>query len=110
MLTRDGKPQNTITSFMIIYSDIVPKRYGYKVINTYPHDSDAFTQGLVYDKGVLFEGTGQETGSSLREVELETGKVLRQLNLDSSLVWGRNYIVSVTGFSRLPGKQSWVCL
>jgi glutamine cyclotransferase len=70
---------------MIIYSDLVPKKYGYKVIHTYPHNRDAFTQGLVYDKGVLYEGTGQETGSTLREVALETGKVIRQLNLDDSL-------------------------
>lgn len=82
---KGGRSQNTITRFMLIYSDVVPKKYGYKVIHSYPHDRDAFTQGLFYDKGVLFEGTGQESGSSLREVELETGKVLRQLNLSSSL-------------------------
>lgn len=82
---REGKTQNTITRFMIIYSDAVPKRYGFKVIHTYPHSRDAYTQGLVYDNGVMFEGTGQETGSSLREVELETGKVIRQHNLDAAL-------------------------
>jgi glutamine cyclotransferase len=82
---KDGKSQNTITRFMIIYSDIVPKKYGYKVIHTYPHDREAFTQGLIYDKGVLFEGTGQKTGSTLREVELATGAVIRQHNLDASL-------------------------
>lgn len=75
----------TITRFMIIYSDVVPANYGYQVVHTYPHDRAAFTQGLFYYKGVLYEGTGQETGSSLREVELETGKVLRQRNLDASL-------------------------
>jgi glutaminyl-peptide cyclotransferase len=75
----------SVTRFVIIYSDIVPKRYSYKLIRTYPHDIEAFTQGLFYDNGVLYEGTGQETGSSLREVELETGKVLRQHNLESSL-------------------------
>ena len=85
MAFKGGKPQNSITRFMIIYSDVVPKRYGYKVIHTYPHNRDAFTQGLVYDNGVLFEGTGQESGSSLREVELETGKVIRQHSLDRSL-------------------------
>ena len=42
-------------------------------------------KGLVYDNGVMFEGTGQKTGSSLREVELQTGKVIRQHNLDASL-------------------------
>jgi glutaminyl-peptide cyclotransferase len=82
---KDGKPKNTVTRFMIIYSDIVPKKYSYKVIHTFPHNRDAFTQGLVYDNGVLFEGTGQESGSTLREVELETGKVIRQHNLDESL-------------------------
>jgi glutamine cyclotransferase len=82
---KGGKSLNTVTRFVIIYSDIVPKRNGYKVIHTYPHSRDAFTQGLVYDNGVLFEGTGQETGSTLREVELETGKVIRQHDLDDSL-------------------------
>ena len=81
----DGKPKNTVTRFTVIYSDIVPKKYGYKVVHTYPHDRDAFTQGLVYNNGELFEGTGEETGSSLREVELETGKVKRQHDLDRSL-------------------------
>lgn len=82
---KGGKPQNTSTRFIIIYSDIVPKKLGYKVIHTYPHNRDAFTQGLVYDNGELYEGTGQETGSTLREVELETGKVIRQHDLDDSL-------------------------
>ncbi|TFG43360.1 MAG: hypothetical protein E4H43_01830, partial [Bacteroidia bacterium] len=75
----------SVTRFVIIYSDIVPGKLSYRVIHTYPHDSEAFTQGLFYDDGLLFEGTGQETGSTLRVVELETGKVLRQHNLDPSL-------------------------
>lgn len=82
---KDGKTGTTITRFMIIISDIPPRRYSFKVIHTYPHDRDAFTQGLFYDGGVLYEGTGQEAGSSLREVELTTGKVIRQLNLPSNL-------------------------
>ncbi len=82
---KGGKGNTTITRFMIILSDIAPKRYGYKVIHSYPHDSNAFTQGLFYDNGTLYESTGQETSSSLREVELVTGKVLRQSNLDPSL-------------------------
>jgi glutaminyl-peptide cyclotransferase len=82
---RGARSQNPVTRFIVIYSDIIPKRYSYKVIHTYPHDIEAFTQGLVYDKGMLFEGTGQKTGSSLREVELQTGKVIRQHNLDASL-------------------------
>jgi len=81
---KEGKVQNTVTRFMIVYSDIAPKRNGYKVVHAYPHDKEAFTQGLLYDKGFFYEGTGQES-SSLREVEIETGRVIRQLNLSSSL-------------------------
>ena len=82
---KDGRSQNSLTRFMIIYSDIVPEKYGYRVVKSYPHDKHAFTQGLVYDNGLLYESTGPERSSSLREVELETGKVIRQLNLESTL-------------------------
>jgi glutamine cyclotransferase len=81
---RSGNSRS-VTHFIIVYSDVPPKRYGYKVINTYPHDREAFTQGLFFSNGVLYEGTGQQTGSTLREVELATGKVIRQLNLSSEL-------------------------
>ncbi|NSW93344.1 MAG: glutaminyl-peptide cyclotransferase [Bacteroidales bacterium] len=69
----------------MILSDKKPVRYGFKTVHTYPHDAEAFTQGLFYHDGRLYEGTGQEAGSSLREVELETGRVIRQINLDPSL-------------------------
>jgi len=82
---RGGKARTTVTRFIIILSDIKPGRFNYKIINAYPHDKTAFTQGLFYDNGLLYEGTGQETGSTLREVELETGKVIRQLNLNPEL-------------------------
>jgi len=82
---KKGKARTTITRFMIVLSDKIPVRNKFRIINTYPHDRDAFTQGLFYDRGVFYEGTGQETGSSLREVELTTGKVLRQLNLEPPL-------------------------
>lgn len=51
--------------------------YSYEVINTYPHDPGAFTQGLVFHQGLLYESTGLNGSSSLRRVELETGKVLK---------------------------------
>ncbi|MFH1031581.1 MAG: glutaminyl-peptide cyclotransferase [Chloroflexota bacterium] len=51
--------------------------YTYKVINTYPHNRTAFTQGLVFENGVLYESTGLYGKSSLRKVSLETGKVLQ---------------------------------
>lgn len=52
--------------------------YRYRVIRTYPHDRQAFTQGLVYEAGELYEGTGIRGQSSLRRVELETGLVRQQ--------------------------------
>lgn len=55
--------------------------YTYEVVNTYPHDPNAFTQGLVYADGALFEGTGLNGRSSLREVDLTTGGVQRQVDL-----------------------------
>lgn len=55
--------------------------YTYRVVNVYPHDPEAFTQGLVYLDGVLYEGTGLEGRSSLRRVDLETGEVLQQQDL-----------------------------
>jgi glutaminyl-peptide cyclotransferase len=57
--------------------------YGYEVVNVYPHDRDAFTQGLLYRDGVLYESTGQHGRSSLRKVQLETGKVLQQIPIDA---------------------------
>jgi glutamine cyclotransferase len=47
------------------------------IINTYPHDRQAFTQGLVLDQGTLYEGTGLRGRSSLRRVDLTTGRVLQ---------------------------------
>jgi glutamine cyclotransferase len=51
--------------------------YGYRIVNEYPHDPDAFTQGLVYEDGIFYEGTGLKGRSSLRKVALETGEVLQ---------------------------------
>jgi len=57
--------------------------YGYKIIHVYPHDRNAFTQGLEYRGGFLYEGTGLNAKSSLRKVDLESGKVLQEIRLDS---------------------------
>lgn len=56
----------------------------YEVIRTYPHDSRAFTQGLAYHDGYLYEGTGRRGESSLRQVRVETGEVVRQVDLPSA--------------------------
>jgi len=51
------------------------------VVQAYPHDENAFTQGLVYHGGFLYEGTGLQGRSSLRKVRLETGEVLERVDL-----------------------------
>ncbi len=66
--------QPTITPTAVI-------TYTYAVINAYPHDPAAFTQGLVYADGVLYESTGLYGRSSLRRVALETGEVLQRRDL-----------------------------
>ncbi|MFV2005718.1 MAG: glutaminyl-peptide cyclotransferase, partial [Gammaproteobacteria bacterium] len=60
-------------------------QYGYKVINIYPHDPEAFTQGLLYHEGYLYESTGNYNHSSLRKVELETGRIIQNKKIDDSL-------------------------
>jgi glutaminyl-peptide cyclotransferase len=55
--------------------------YTYEVVKAYPHDNGAFTQGLVFHHGALYESTGLNGSSSLRRVELETGKVLKKIEV-----------------------------
>lgn len=67
--------------------------YGYRIVNRYPHDPRAFTQGLDIQDGVLYEGTGLNGRSSLRRVELETGEVLQQAVLAEEF-FGEGIVVS----------------
>lgn len=61
--------------------EIIPINYTYEVVNVYPHDEHAFTQGLAIENGVLYEGTGLYGESTLRRVNLNTGKVLQVYSL-----------------------------
>lgn len=60
-----------------------PSLVQWRIVNVYPHDPTAFTQGLLYDNGFLFESTGLNGRSTLRKVELKTGSVLKSYNLSS---------------------------
>ena len=72
--------------------------YSYKIMNTYPHDTQAFTQGLIYHKGVLYESTGLNGQSSLRKIKFETGEVLQKERLphqyfgEGLAIWGTELI------------------
>jgi len=54
-----------------------PKQYTYRVVKSYPHDTRAYTQGLFYHNGFLYESTGQYGQSSLRKVDITTGAVMQ---------------------------------
>ena len=64
-------------------ADSAPEIYTYKIINTFPHDPKAYTQGLEYHNGYLYESTGRKGTSSIRKVEIKTGKVLQQVDLEA---------------------------
>lgn len=76
-----GKKIDTYSLKLRFKSDVKPELYECRIVNTYPHDTKAYTQGLFYDDGVLYEGTGQKGESSLRKVVLETGELIQSLNL-----------------------------
>lgn len=58
--------------------------YTFEVVRTYPHDAGAYTEGLLWHDGRMFESTGQKGQSNIREVDLQTGRVIRQHDIDST--------------------------
>ena len=69
---------------MIILSDIIPEKWDVKILNSYPHLETSFTQGLAFDLGKLYEGTGDpnQTGATkIAEIDLESGQMKRNLGL-----------------------------
>jgi glutaminyl-peptide cyclotransferase len=81
-------------------------RYGYEVVHTYPHDATAFTEGLFYLNGFLYESTGLEGHSSIRKVRLETGKVLQQRDIPAQyfgegIVAWHTHLISLTWKSHI---------
>jgi len=69
---------------VVRYFPPAPNRYGYSIVKQYPHNSSSFTQGLFYDDGFIYEGTGQYGKSALMKVELATGKVVKSVNLPNN--------------------------
>jgi glutaminyl-peptide cyclotransferase len=81
-------------------------RYSYEVVNTYPHDASAFTEGLFYLNGFLYESTGLEEHSTIRKVRLETGEVLQMLEIPAQyfgegIVNWQGQLISLTWKSQL---------
>jgi len=66
-----------------IFSGEKGKLINFEIVNTYPHDIKAYTQGLEYHNGFLYESTGLRGKSSLRKVDIKTGEVLQKIDLDA---------------------------
>jgi glutamine cyclotransferase len=82
------------------------QEYSYKVINTYHHDNEAFTQGLFYDNGYLYEGTGLNGNSSLRKVDIKSGNIVQYVKLEDEyfgegIAYFNNKIVQLTWKSNI---------
>ncbi len=67
-----------------VLSSTPPELYTYEIVNTFPHDIKAFTQGLEFHKDTLYETTGRKGESSLRKIDYKTGEVLQKVDLDNT--------------------------
>ena len=70
---------------MLLIAPQAPKQYAYTVVQVYPHDTKAYTQGLLFDDGFLYESTGLNSESSLRKVNLQTGNTVLAINLPAEM-------------------------
>jgi glutamine cyclotransferase len=80
-LYQGGKSQDVSTN-IVLFPSKAPEEYTYKIEKIYPHDTSAYTEGLLYNDGYLYESTGTKGESDLRKVDLETGKVIQRAKLD----------------------------
>lgn len=65
-----------------VFSDVVPEKYGFQLINSYPHDTSSYTEGLEIHDGFLYESTGRNGLSRLLKTELTSGKIVKAIKLD----------------------------
>ena len=80
--------------------------YDYDIVHTYPHDASAFTEGLFYLNGFLYESTGLEAHSTIRKVRLENGDVVQKLDIPAQyfgegIVEWRGHLISLTWKSHI---------
>ena len=80
IVNSNGK-SDTVTSNIILKTDQAPQKLGYKIINTFPHDTSSYTQGLSFVDGKLLESTGRKGLSVVKYTTLTTGKTLTKTDL-----------------------------
>lgn len=78
---KGGQTQDVSTNFVLMAAK-APEVYTYVVEKVFPHDTTAYTEGLLYQDGYLYESTGLEGESDLRKVDLNTGKVVQRAIID----------------------------
>ncbi len=74
--------ENTRTKLILVFSDIVPERLTYQVINNYPHSKKFYTQGLEFHNGFIYEGTGENGESGLFKINLTNGNPVQSTYMD----------------------------
>lgn len=84
MAFHPNQRQGIATMPIVIKPNKAPVSLDYQLINTFPHDNRAYTQGLVFHDNFMYEGTGQYGASSLRKTDLQNNKILSVLHLDRS--------------------------
>jgi glutamine cyclotransferase len=102
---------SALTLTATLWAAVLPARaavpvYEYDIVRSYPHDPHAFTEGLFYLNGFLYESTGLEGHSSIRKVKLETGEVVQKIDVPSEyfgegIVNWKNHLVSLTWKSQV---------
>ena len=80
--TKDGIHGDNYCEFLLL-SDLIPKKMSYKIIKSYPHNIEHFTEGLEIRNGFLYEGTGQEGSSAIYKTDLSTWKIIKEYKLDN---------------------------
>ncbi|MBC7913934.1 MAG: glutaminyl-peptide cyclotransferase [Pyrinomonadaceae bacterium] len=86
-----GGDSTELTTNIQLLAGQAPILYSYEIVNTYPHDTTSFIEGLEFHEGVLYEsdgGTGELGISSLRKVDLKTGKILKKVDIEKYFAEG----------------------
>ena len=78
----DGESSEATTRIELV-SNVTPTLLKYTIVNTYPHDTASFTEGLEFYKDTLYESTGLNGKSFLRKYDYKTGKIFKQVDLDA---------------------------
>lgn len=125
-----GEKSEDLTANFILLASKAPVEYTYKIVNKFPHDTSAYTEGLAYYDGKLLESTGEKGKSELKWVNLNTGKTLQKTQLDpeyfgegsvkidnkiimltwqeqTGFVFDSNTLKKISQFSYTAGREGW---